>query len=81
MADYPPKYDREDLEWTPEPGEEITVFTTEFCNVLGGYLECKGIASAEQLRSRSTREFIPAHIPDDQAVSCTHWCHKSMTKV
>ncbi len=78
MADAGPKYDLEDLEWTPEPAEEIYVFTEEFCNIFGGCAECKGIASGEQLRSRSIPGFIPAAISDDEAVFCTHWCHKAM---
>jgi hypothetical protein len=60
--------DGEDLEWISEPEKRATVFTTEFCHVFGGCAECKGIASAGQLRFASKPGFIPDNIPDDQAV-------------
>jgi hypothetical protein len=74
MSDETP-IDGGDLEWIPAPERQATVFTTGFCHVFGGCSECKGIASAGQLRYSSKPGFVPDNIPDEQAIFCLHWCH------
>ncbi len=66
-------------DWEPEPGEELVVATAEFCVIFGGCEHCKGIASVEQLRSRSMDGNFEPDLPGNQAVFCTHWCHEDAT--
>jgi hypothetical protein len=76
MDDNPEIEDRES-----GPDEDVVVFTAEFCVIYGGCTYCKGFATAEQLRSRSKPGLLPADIPDNQVVFCTHWCHRTDTMI
>jgi hypothetical protein len=63
-------------DWEPDSDEELVIATAEFCNIFGGCEHCTGIASVEQLRSRSISGELPPELDANQAVFCTHWCHE-----
>jgi hypothetical protein len=61
--------DEEDeiLRWEPEPGEDITVLSAEFCDLFGGCEQCPGWTKVAD--------------EANQTVFCVHWCHKVAPEV
>jgi hypothetical protein len=49
--------------------DQPSVLTADLCEHFGGCSECPGFTTAGELA-------VPDHDPDE-AVFCTHWCHRS----
>lgn len=49
--------------------DQPSVLTADLCEHFGGCAECPGFTTAGELG-------VPDHDPNE-AVFCTHWCHRS----
>jgi hypothetical protein len=66
------------VRWVPEPDEDVSLLTAEFCDAFEGCEKCPGRTTIKELRRFSEVDDL---LDPNEMVFCVHWCHKAAPEI